>query len=298
MTLLVRVPTVRFLAVAALAAGVAACTTVNRIDLSAMSFSDEPLIGKFVWYDLITEDLEATKAFYGELFGWDLVETKDFQGDDYVLARSGNIFVAGMVPVERPTDGSRLSRWLPYVSVNDVDTAVDRTVAGGGRVVVPATETNVGRVAAVVDPQGAVLGLARSAIGDPDDTTTAAGPGRVVWTELLADDQAAAASFYVDMVGYQANLIERRGGQYVLLKNGSATRGGILQNPTDDWKPAWLTYFGVSDPVAAAQRAESLGGRVLLAPTPEVREGTLALIADPSGAILALQKWPLEGGLQ
>jgi predicted enzyme related to lactoylglutathione lyase len=66
----------------------------------------------------------------------------------------------------------------------------------------------------------------------------------------------------------------------------------VLQNPAEGWDPAWLTYFGVADPAAAAARAESLGGRILLAPSPEVREGTIAIVADPSGAILALQKWP------
>ena len=59
----------------------------------------------------------------------------------------------------------------------------------------------LGRVAAIVDSQGAPIGLARSDIGDPDDATTAGGPGRVVWSELLAADDAAAASFYSDVVG-------------------------------------------------------------------------------------------------
>ena len=39
-----------------------------------------------------------------------------------------------------------------------------------------------------------------------------------------------------------------------------------------------------------ARRAAELGGEVLLEPTPEVREGTLALVTDPAGAVLALQK--------
>jgi len=42
-----------------------------------------------------------------------------------------------------------------------------------------------------------------------------------------------------------------------------------------------------------AARAAQLGGRVLLAPRSDLRDGTLALIADPTGAVLALQKWPL-----
>jgi hypothetical protein len=39
--------------------------------------------------------------------------------------------------------------------------------------------------------------------------------------------------------------VERRGGTYTLLGNGGADRAGILKNPTDDWDPVWLTYFGV-----------------------------------------------------
>jgi predicted enzyme related to lactoylglutathione lyase len=48
----------------------------------------------------------------------------------------------------------------------------------------------------------------------------------------------------------------------------------------------------VADPAALAARAASLGGTVLLAPDPDVRKGSLAVVADPSGAIVALQKYP------
>ena len=50
----------------------------------------------------------------------------------------------------------------------------------------------------------------------------------------------------------------------------------------------------MADAAAAAKKAEALGGRILLAPKPEVRNGTLAIVTDPSGAALALQKWPIE----
>ncbi len=148
-------------------------------------------------------------------------------------------------------------------------------------------------MAAIIDGQGAVVGLARSRIGDPDDATTAGRPGRAVWTELLASDVDAAASFYRELVGYDVDTIKRRGGEYVMLQSDGLDRAGIMHNPMEDWEPEWLTYFAVTDPAAVAARVESLGGKVLIAPSPEVREGTLALIADPSGAVLALQKWPL-----
>jgi predicted enzyme related to lactoylglutathione lyase len=277
------------LSVLLLVGALSGCSTAGGPDLSKMSFSEEPLVGKFVWYDLITDDAEVARRFYGGLFGWTFETTEGPLGDEYVLVRDDGVYIGGIVTRADPSDGTEFSRWFPYVSVADVDASADRARSAGGQVVVAPLDVRLGRVAAIVDPEGAAIGLARSDIGDPDDTTTVGGPGRVVWTELLADDEATAASFYEAVVGYNAGAVERRGGQYTLLRAGGVDRAGILSNPTD-WEPQWLTYFGVEDPAAAAERAATLGGQVLLEPTPEVREGTMALVTDPTGAVLALQK--------
>jgi predicted enzyme related to lactoylglutathione lyase len=268
----------------------ASCVAPQKIDTSAMSFAEVPLPGKVVWTDLITEDPGAARRFYGGLFGWSFQDATGPGRQAYVLAKSGAVYVAGLVPVARPADGSRLSRWLPYVSVEDVDAALGRATAAGAQVAVPARDVGLGRVAAIIDPEGAVIGLARSRIGDPDDSTTAPGVGRRSWNELLAGDPAAAAAFYRTVFGYEVRTIERRGGQYTLLTQRGVERAGILKNPTADWKPVWLTAFGVDDPATAAARAEELGGKVLLTPSPEVREGSIAVVQDPSGAVLVLQK--------
>jgi predicted enzyme related to lactoylglutathione lyase len=269
---------------------IAACATVADRDLSGMSFSEEPLLGKVIWHDLITEDLDKSQTFYAGMFGWTFEDGAGPGRGDYVLAREGNVYVAGFVPIAAPQDGTRLSRWLPYVSVNDVDETVDLTVAAGGRVAASARNVSLGRVAAVVDPEGAVIGLARSKIGDPDDVTTAAGAGRVVWTELLSNDPAAAATYYKDTVGYNAREIERRGGTYTYLTGDGIDRAGILQNPSPEWSPLWLTYFGVADVAAAVDKAVGLGGKILVPLSPDLRDGTMAVVADPAGAVLVLQK--------
>ena len=75
-----------------------------------------------------------------------------------------------------------------------------------------------------------------------------------------------------------------------MLSERGADRAGILKNPADDAAPVWLTYFGVEDPVAAAARVEALGGKVILPPSPQLRDGTMAVVADPTGALFALQK--------
>jgi hypothetical protein len=73
--------------IAALAGWVTACTAVSRTDFGNMSFSTEPLLGKVIWHDLITEDVDAAREFYGGLFGWTFEDSTGPGGDDYVLAR-------------------------------------------------------------------------------------------------------------------------------------------------------------------------------------------------------------------
>ncbi|MCJ7590782.1 MAG: VOC family protein [Woeseiaceae bacterium] len=284
------------LAVALLAAGIAACTTSGRADLAGMSFASGPLAGKVVWRDLITEDLDSARRFYGGLFDWTFEDSQGPDGQEYAIALSGNVYVAGMVAIASPADGTRYSRWLPYVSVTDVDDAVSEAVAGGASVAASARNVNIGRIAIIVDPEGAVIGLARSKFGDPDDRTTAPAPGRPVWTELLSNDTVAAAKFYRALGDYDVSTVDRRGGEYTLLTNNGESRAGILKNPADNLDPVWLTYFGVDDPAAAASRAESLGGSIILPASQELREGTMAVVSDPSGAILVLQKWSISGG--
>jgi len=267
------------------------CAAPGRVaDESGLTFSKEPLLGKVVWSDLVTDDVEAARRFYGGLLGWDFEESTLPTGRKYVIARSGTAIVAGLVPVSQRDDGAEISRWLPYISVADVDAAVATATAGGASVAVGARDVALGRVAAIIDPEGAVVGLARSRIGDPDDEATAPGAGRRVWTELLSNDPAASAAFYDSVVDYDVRTVSRRGGEYTLLSSGGVDRAGILSNPTDDWSPVWLTSFGVPDAAAAAAKAEALGGRLLLAPSPEVRDGTMTIVADPSGAIVVLQQ--------
>jgi uncharacterized protein len=148
-----------FGAVALSLAVVAGCTSPGRLDTSGMSFASEPLVGKVVWNDLITEDIEAARRFYGELFDWTFEDSVAPGRQGYAVARSGKVYVAGLVPVAPRSDGTKLSRWLPYISVDDVDSAVARATAAGAQVAVGARDLGFGRVAAIIDPSGAIFVL-------------------------------------------------------------------------------------------------------------------------------------------
>jgi predicted enzyme related to lactoylglutathione lyase len=250
--------------------------------------------GKFVWHDLVTRDPAGARRFYGALLGWDFQDTTR-NGKPYAVARAGGAPVAGIIA--RPDPGHEPALWLSYLSVVNVDEAAKQVEAAGGKVLYPATDLgDVARVAVVTDPQGAALGLVRLVGGDPGDPAAPLS-GHVFWMEYLASDASAALAFYRELSGYETSLQDGpKGIDYYLLRRDGRTRGGLFQIPkAADVKvdPNWLPYVLVDDPAALAKRADSLGGRVILAPDPGIRGGTLAIVADPTGGALALQKYPL-----
>jgi hypothetical protein len=169
---------------------------------------------------------------------------------------------------------------------------VEQTRAAGGSVVAgPLDLPNVGRGAVVLDPDGAPLGLLRSNAGDPVDVAAPA-LHRFMWTEHLSRDPQASAAFYASLVGFEVRKEEFAGRPYWVLVRGRE-RAGLLRNPITVDRPIWLPFVRVADPGASAAAAGRLGGRILLAPRSDVRNGQMALVADPSGAMLALQKWPV-----
>lgn len=281
----------RLLPALALALVIGACSATAPGPAAGFSLSKEPLPGKFVWHDLVTDDLDKARRFYGGLLGWKFERSTHPLGGDYTLITLDGQYVGGMVRLEDPAEAD-YSRWLPYLSVADVDAAVRfAETAGGTAVVAPLELGNIGRAAAITDPQGAVVGLLRSRVGDPDDSIGPAA-GRIVWDEMLAADQATAADFYGSLASLEVSTISRRGGEYTLLRAQGRDRAGVMERPDPRVTPLWLTYFAVDDVAAAARRVTELGGEVLLAPSPDLREGQMAVVTDPGGAILALQQWP------
>ena len=60
--------------------------------------------------------------------------------------------------------------------------------------------------------------------------------------------------------------------------------------PWDNVKPNWVPYIAVEDVMAITEKAKQLGGKLLIEPDKNVREGLVAIIADPSGAVFAIQQ--------
>lgn len=287
-------------ALAASLAAVSACaSTAPRITLNPVAASPTGVqrIGKFVWYDLVTDDVQAVKSFYSQLFGW---QYEEIQGDDvvYTVAKLNGEPIAGIAPLRRRGNRVSSSRWLSLLSVEDVDRAAEQVKQAGGEVnMEPRDVPDRGRMALVTDPQGAMVVLIRSTGGDPPDVDPNAAPipNRWMWTELWARDMDAAVQLYSSLVGYRTDKFAIPGNQnYLILMRDGRRRAGVIKLPWEEVTPNWLPYINVKDPAAVAARVSELGGRVLIAPRPDIRNGSVGVIADPSGAAFAIQKWPVE----
>jgi predicted enzyme related to lactoylglutathione lyase len=112
--------------------------------------------GQFTWNELVTTDEAAAGAFYTLLFDW-TAELFGGGGQTYTLFKKGSAMVGGMMKC--PKTGLP-AHWLAYVTCEDVDAAAKQAAALGGSVLMaPFDVPTVGRIAIVLDPQGASLGL-------------------------------------------------------------------------------------------------------------------------------------------
>ena len=117
---------------------------------------------QFTWAELATTDHDAAFDFYAELFGWEEVDVHDM-GEEmgtYRMFGHGESMYGGMFTKTDEMPGPPPSWWIYYVTVGDLDAALERVGSAGGRVAVSPMEVPGGdRVAHCVDPQGAGFAL-------------------------------------------------------------------------------------------------------------------------------------------
>ena len=246
--------------------------------------------GKFVWHDLLTPDAATAKNFYGELFGWSYKE----QGRYTVILNNGQA-IGGIVKIQPKDDKDHAARWLSSLSVADVDQAAAFVQASGGIIHEgPVDMQNRGRCVLVSDPQGAQVLLLNSLGGDPADNTEPP-MGSWLWVELWSKSPKASVAFYEELAGYSA--VKGESGYWFLWSD--KWRAGIRQLPHDSQEVRWTPTVRVTDTIAISKRAEKLGGLVLVQPREVSIGGSVALIEDPVGGLLIVQRWskqPLAAG--
>jgi predicted enzyme related to lactoylglutathione lyase len=170
--------------------------------------------------------------------------------------------------------------WTCYVCSDDAEkTAALVEQAGGRTLVAPLQVADLGSMAVFSDPAGAVFGVWQP--GSHTGAELVDQRGTCTWRELTAAAPAEAAPFYERVFGWQARVSEA----YVELQLDGTSVAGVT-DPAQGTS-GWLPYFEVDDPAAAADRAQELGGTLVL-PHTSFDGGSCTIVRDPQGAVFGL----------
>ena len=239
--------------------------------------------GRFVWHELVTADVEAARRFYGELAGWQ-VDPKCVDGlpPYFHLTKNGQT-VGGLVLRPGPHVPPHM---LGYVSVLDVEGAIERAREHRAAVLVPPMQTALGRAAVIQDPQGAVVGLCRRATGDTMELDQPQATGTFCWSQLRSSDAESAANYYGKVLGWErAPLPASR--DLSAFTQGGRTIAGLLQAPQGTFAQ-WLIHVSVENLERSRAIAKQLGGTIMVERIAHAGIGQVSVIQDNAGTILAL----------
>jgi uncharacterized protein len=242
--------------------------------------------GTFSWTDLATSDPDGAKRFYTELFGWEYEDQpmpEEAGGGVYTMLRKDGKDVAALFQGREgmPTF------WSSYVTVESADSTAARAADLGGTLVMePFDVMEVGRMATIQDPTGAIFSAwePQGSIG----ATLVNVPGALTLNQLNTTDPQAAERFYTALFDWRTEQVSGDDPPYWGIYRGDRVNAGMMQMPPGtEAPPHWMTFFGTDDVDADAGRIGELGGQVMVPPM-DVPGGRILVARDPQGAAFGL----------
>lgn len=239
------------------------------------------------WIDLMVPDQQAAIDFYRDLLGWQ-GEVGPAETGGYAVCTLKGKPVAGIMKAMNPDgtvpDPMPPTVWTTYLSTDDIDSTVSSVTGAGGTVMMgPMDVMDLGRMAVITDPTGAVVGLWQprsfSGAGIVNEH------GALVWNELTTGDIPAASAFYSSVLPVTTARSEMEGAEgYVEYQVDGRAVAGImdLSKLPPGVPPHWQPYFSV-DNVDEIQAAAVRAGGTVLAPAFDMVAGRMAVLADPQG---------------
>lgn len=248
--------------------------------------------GQPIWYELMTPDPNGAKSFYDAVVGWN-IESRPSGAMDYRMIRrtdGGNAGGVLRLTEDMLANGARPA-WLGYFAVEDIDAVVVAAKASGGAVHLPAYEiANVGRIAMLSDPTGAIIYVIQPATAGSNDVFSTDQAQHVRWHELASTNPDLAIAFYTQLFGWRQEGAMEMGefGQYRFLYAGEHMMGAVMPLLPGKPESSWTYYIGIDDIDRGAEALKASGGQLIQDPI-EIPGGEYSLLAtDPQGAAFAL----------
>jgi len=250
---------------------------------------DSAPVGAPCWADLWTSDVEGSRRFYSELFGWEAQAPSPEFGGYFMFTRNGVPVAGGMGDMG---DMRANNSWKVYLAVEDAAKAVETAEANGAHVVAPTMAVaDLGVQAVLIDPTGATVGIWQP--GSFPGFTVLKEPGAPNWFELLTRDYAGAIDFYRTVFHWDTRVASDSDEfRYTTVRApGGDDLAGVMDAKAflPEGAPAdWAIYWEANVDEAVA-KAKALGGSVVMEPQ-DTPYGRLAALADPAGAQFKLRQ--------
>jgi uncharacterized protein len=249
--------------------------------------------GTFSYAELATTDAADAKRFYGGLFEWEFEDVPMPDAEPYTIARIDGDSVAGLTPQQpQQREAGIPPHWFNYITVESADETAARVKELGGTVHAgPFAVMDIGRMAVIADPTGAMFGIWEAGEGIGAERVN--DPGSLTWNDLATNDTEAASKFYSSLFGWSIDELDTGGGPryWSISHEGAAAgrNGGMRElSPEEEGVPPnWAAYFAVESVDEALAKAQQLGGSKVFGPM-EVPSGTFAAISDPQGAVFSV----------
>ena len=252
-----------------------------------MPLRDTAPLGAPCWIDLMTSDKDASRSFYGELFGW----TSEDAGEDYGhyvnFSRDG-VQVAGCM--DKQPNSPIPDTWSVYLATADADATAAAIGPLGGQTMFPVMDVmDLGRMSMLLDPGGAAIGIWQP--GLHKGFGVLAEPRAPGWFELHTRSYDDSVAFYREVFGWDAHTVsDEPEFRYSTLGEGDDALAGIMDGTghLPEGVPShWAVYFSTDDTDATVKQVGELGGSVLEDPQ-DTPYGRLAVVADSNGASFRL----------
>ena len=127
---------------------------------------DAPKLNQFIWNELATSRPDVCREFYARVFGWTSQEVDLGDFGKYSVWLQDGQGIGGMLHMDDADGEEPIAFWTSYLGVADVDDTAQKVIDAGGSIRLPPTNIpELGRVAIITDPTGAVIALIRPDTG-------------------------------------------------------------------------------------------------------------------------------------
>ena len=129
--------------------------------------------------------------------------------------------------------------------------------------------------------------------------TTPFAVGTPCWVNLISSDTAVSNAFYQGLFGWTAEDMGAEYGHYTnYYANGQLVAGLMTNDPSFGAPDSWTTYLAVTDVDSTVAAATAAGGQVLMPGLQVGDRGSMAVLADPAGAVFGLWQAAAHTGFQ